>query len=111
LNKEEKEARKVCAFCNWVKECKDCPHREWPSVKWHKNPRWNYLECNDWKYYLRKPHEKFIRKLRKLLRLHKWFEEVEYGPARLVRTCTICGKKQGWKYHKLNKGRKWVDVK
>ena len=97
MNKGEERARSICAWCNWAKERKDCPHREWPSGKWYKKPMWDWKKCNDWKYYLRKPHEKLIRRIRRLLRWHKWFEDMEYAPARLIRTCTICGKREEYR--------------
>jgi len=115
MDKEELRARSICADTNWVKECEDCPHREWPSGKWHKKPRWNYLECEEWKYYLRKPYEKFIRKIRRIIRLHKWFIEIQYrgllhNPIRIIRTCTICEKKQEYKSNKDYTKGKWVNI-
>jgi len=107
MNKEEKEARKVCAWCNFNNECEDCPHREWPNGEWHKRPRWNYLECEEWKYYLRKPYEKFIRKIRKIFRIHKWFVEIKWDSVKIIRTCTICEKKQEYKSNKDYTKGKW----
>lgn len=51
MNEQEQEARQMCAWCNWVKECKDCPHRKFPQGKWLKEPLWDWKECQEWRYY------------------------------------------------------------
>lgn len=111
MNKEEIQARKVCAFCNWVKECEDCPHREWSSGKWHKKPRWDYLECQEWRYYLKKWHEKLIRRIRRFLKIHKWYTsssiEREY---KIIRKCTICEKEQEYISNKDYTKGKWINI-
>lgn len=52
MDKDEKEARILCAFANWVKECEDCPHREWLDGKWLEKPKFDWRECQEWRYYL-----------------------------------------------------------
>lgn len=69
MNKKEKEARILCAFANWVSNCKDCPHREWPEGKWHKKPVFNWKKCQTWRYYLPKYKVPWIHVIRSILRL------------------------------------------
>jgi len=105
MTKEEKVAREVCAWCNFVAKCEDCPHREWPSGKWHKKPRWNHKKCNEWRYYLKSRRRKLIEKIRKAFKLHKWHTECTILVQPFIRrTCTICDEKQEFK------NNKWIKV-
>jgi len=73
VNKEEQEARELCAECNWVDTCKDCICI----------PK----DCEEWRYYLNNT----ISRLRKLLcyiGLHNWYK---YRSSKL-RRCKVCGK-------------------
>jgi len=119
LDKEELRARKICAWCNFVAECKDCPHREWPSGKWHKKPRWDWKKCQEWRHYLKTRRRKFIEKVRKFLKLHSWYQQVinplyddpKPRKFKIIRICTICEKKQEFKKKNIqDKKSKWINI-
>ena len=86
MNDEEKEARELCAFCNFVIDCKDCPRREWPSGKWHKKPRWDHIKCKDWITYTNYPIGRIGRFLCRI-GLHKWY----YFKTQELKKCMRCG--------------------
>jgi len=89
MNKAEKEAREYCAICNWVKECKDCPHREWPEGKWLEKPLFDWEECREWVHYLKNPIKSALGRFLCWLGFHDWFEYTE-DIVKIKRRCIRC---------------------
>jgi len=87
MNKAEKVARDLCAFCNFNAKCEDCPHREWPSGKWHKEPRWDYRECKQWVLMLMVHPVGRIGRFLCRIGLHKWYRFKKKD----LKKCIRCG--------------------
>lgn len=105
MNEKEKRARDVCAYCNFVPDCEACTHREWPSGRWYKVPRFNWKKCKHWRAYLISPIVSLFRKILCFMGRHRWYTSVNWKwRGRMERECTRCPSKQiydhdlGWQY-------------
>ena len=67
MNKDEAWARSICSFCNWSTNCMNCAHREWPSGKYYKEPRFDWEKCREWIYYRKSPIQTNYEKLKELI--------------------------------------------
>jgi hypothetical protein len=70
MNKDELEARNLCAKCNYVNNCEECMR----------------IDCEEWRHYLDNPNT-FKGKILCFLGLHDWYE---YRSSRLMK-CKRCG--------------------
>jgi len=91
VNEKEKEAREICAFCNFTKSCEECTHREWPTGKWYKKAQFDYSKCEAWREYLKDPITSIPRRFLCWLGAHKWIILVEIKhPLKIFRKCLYC---------------------
>ena len=71
MNKEELEARSLCAHCNHVDSCRDCVPNE---------------DCQEWRYYLDNPNSR-LGKLLCYIGVHDFYK---YRSSKLMK-CKRCG--------------------
>lgn len=106
---EEEEARSLCAFTNFCKNCNVCyilvNPKESDYIEF-------YVNCEEWKEYLVHPVDKLYRKLRCLLRLHFWFnyDKVVDKKFIILRKCVRCKEEQKYVSNKDYIKGKWVKV-
>jgi len=53
MKDKEIEARKLCAYCNFSKDCEECSHIDWPNGNWLISSQFDWKKCNEWRYYLK----------------------------------------------------------
>ena len=108
---EEIEARKICAWTNFSKDCNQCAHTLFPMLEWITEPHFNIEECNEWKEYLAHPVDKLYRRIRCLFGLHNYIvESTLANNFAIYKICTRCEVKYEWISNKDYTKGKWVKV-
>ena len=84
MKRNEEEARKLCAYCNWASDCESCSHLGTPRNRWLKEPRFDYKKCEHWRFYIDYPGSKLGKFLCKI-GLHDYFFNKEINKEKCLR--------------------------
>jgi len=72
MDDKELEARKLCAWCNFSKDCEECSHRDWPSGRWLLSQQFQIENCKEWKYYISEQRTPLLIRIKRVL-YNIWF--------------------------------------